>query len=177
MVYNNNFHGAKVSEYGIENNRVDYLALKNALGGAVLCNEIIEKYPYMEIESGYPDHNNEIEELQTKIDNLQVLISDLEDQITEDSSDEDDEKVADEIHELNEQISDLEDQISELEDEELGEIYQYFIVSDWGAELLEQINEIVFYCKELDIYVWGIKHCGTAWDYVLTSIKLDDNAA
>jgi hypothetical protein len=30
----------------------------------------------------------------------------------------------------------------------------------------------VFYNEKLDIYVWGITHFGTAWDYVLTDIKI-----
>lgn len=65
-------------------------------------------------------------------------------------------------------------------DEEEGnyhEIYQYFIISDFGANVLSTLtNEIVFYNEELDMYVWGVTHCGTGWDYVLTDIKikLDD---
>ena len=53
------------------------------------------------------------------------------------------------------------------------DIYQYFIISAHGAEILEKYtNEIVYYCSELDMYVWGITHFGTSWDYVLTDIKL-----
>ena len=53
------------------------------------------------------------------------------------------------------------------------DIYQYYIVSDNAVSILEQANEIVYYNEELDMYVWGITHYGTSWDYVLTSIKLD----
>ena len=53
------------------------------------------------------------------------------------------------------------------------EIYQYYIVDDNGARILEECNEIVFYNEELDMYVWGVTHYGTSWSYVLTDIKLN----
>jgi hypothetical protein len=64
-------------------------------------------------------------------------------------------------------------EINELEEEQdyTDEIYQYYIVSDNGAEILKEINEIVFYNEELDMYVWGVTHFGTSWSYVLTDIK------
>ena len=52
-----------------------------------------------------------------------------------------------------------------------AEIFQYYIVDDRGAEILQEANEIVFYNEELDMYVWGVTHWGTSWDYVLTDIK------
>ena len=51
------------------------------------------------------------------------------------------------------------------------DIYQYYIVDDNGAEILQECNEIVFYNETLDMYVWGVTHYGTAWSYVLTDIK------
>ena len=33
-------------------------------------------------------------------------------------------------------------------------------------------DEIVYYNEELDMYVWGITHYGTSWDYVLTDIAI-----
>jgi hypothetical protein len=54
------------------------------------------------------------------------------------------------------------------------EIYQYYIISSSGAELLQfWTDEIVYYNEELDMYVWGVTHWGTAWDYVLTDIKIE----
>ena len=54
------------------------------------------------------------------------------------------------------------------------EIYQYFIISEQGYEILSQYtNEIIFYNEELDMYVWGVTHYGTSWDYVLTDIKIE----
>ena len=56
---------------------------------------------------------------------------------------------------------------------EYEEVYQYYIISDHGYRMLEEYtNEIVYYHEGLDMYVWGITHFGTSWDYVLTDIKL-----
>ena len=53
------------------------------------------------------------------------------------------------------------------------EIYQYYIISEWGSDFLtKNTDEIVLYNENLDIYLWGITHWGTSWDYVLTDIKL-----
>ena len=52
-------------------------------------------------------------------------------------------------------------------------IFQDYIISDYGYEFLEKYtDEIVFYNEKLDMYIWGITHYGTSWDYVLTDIKL-----
>ena len=59
------------------------------------------------------------------------------------------------------------------EDDEYYEIYQWYIISDAGARFLEEYtDEIVYYNEDLDMYLWGITHFGTSWDYVLTDIKL-----
>jgi hypothetical protein len=55
------------------------------------------------------------------------------------------------------------------------DIYQYYIISSYGAEILERYtDEIVYYIPSIDIYVWGVTHFGTSWDYVLTDIKIDE---
>lgn len=60
------------------------------------------------------------------------------------------------------------------ETEEFCEIFQYYIISAQGASILEELtDEIVFYNYELDLYVWGVTHFGTSWDYVLTNIKVE----
>ena len=59
------------------------------------------------------------------------------------------------------------------EDGEYHEVYQWYIIGHSGAEfLMENTDEIVYYHEEMDLYVWGITHFGTSWDYVLTDIKL-----
>lgn len=59
------------------------------------------------------------------------------------------------------------------ETDEYTEIFQYYIVSDNAVEILQEANEIVYYNEELDMYVWGVTHWGTSWDYVLTDIKVE----
>ena len=54
-----------------------------------------------------------------------------------------------------------------------NDIYQYYIISETGANvLMDYTDEIVFYNERLDVYIWAITHFGTAWDYVLTDVKL-----
>lgn len=53
------------------------------------------------------------------------------------------------------------------------DIFQYYIVSDNAVSILTEANEIVYYNEELDMYVWGVTHWGTSWDYVLTDIKVE----
>ena len=60
------------------------------------------------------------------------------------------------------------------ETEEYADVYQWFIISDAGARILQECtDEIVYYVAQLDVYVWGVQHYGTSWDYVLTDIKID----
>lgn len=59
------------------------------------------------------------------------------------------------------------------ETESYEDIYQYYIVDDNGAEILKEAGEIVYYNEQLDMYLWGVTHYGTSWDYVLTDIKLE----
>lgn len=61
-------------------------------------------------------------------------------------------------------------------DEEPADIYQYYIISDSGYNILRyHTDEIVYYIEPLDIYVWGVTHYGTSWDYVLTDIKIEED--
>ena len=153
------FCGNKVSEYGQEHNRVDYATFAKAFD-AVLNNGIMSTLEnagyYFEQVGGMVDNSEEIEELQEQIDELEEL-----DEITE---------------EVQEKIDALQEQIDELEEEqEPGEVFQWFIVSDNAVDILEMNNEIVYYCEEVDMYLWGVTHWGTGWDYVLTDIRYDEN--
>ena len=62
-------------------------------------------------------------------------------------------------------------------DEETGDyddIYQYYIISSQGADILtDYTDEIIYYNETLDMYVWGVTHWGTSWDYVLTDIPCE----
>ena len=114
------YYGHKVSDYGAENNYVDYKTLANIVGDMILNNNIANTDMYMELCNGYDNWEN-------------------------------------------------------TENEDSVDIFQYFIISDAGANFLcAHTNEIVYYIDELDMYLWGITHFGTAWSYVLTDIKLED---
>ena len=169
FVHGKYFYGNEISEYGQEQGYVDYGTLVKAFD-AVLNNEVIQKtyeIGYWEQESGFVDNTEKIGELQEQIDNIQY---DIDEMIDADESFEDSEKHLAMVSKMEE----LQTQIEELEEEQEysynADIYQYYIVSDGGARILEEINEIVFYNEELDMYVWGVTHFGTSWDYVLTDI-------
>lgn len=55
------------------------------------------------------------------------------------------------------------------------EIYQYYLVGSDALWVLKKANELVLYSELLDCYVWCVDHYGTGWDYVLTSLELDDD--
>lgn len=52
------------------------------------------------------------------------------------------------------------------------DIYQWFIIDNATADLLEMhTDEIIFYVESLDIYVLGVTHYGTAWSGVPTTFR------
>lgn len=67
------------------------------------------------------------------------------------------------------------EQISGFSDdgeENVQEVFQWYIIDSMGVDLCTEGNEIVYYNADLDMYVWGVTHWGTSWDYVLTDIPL-----
>lgn len=164
------FYGNEISEYGLQNGYVDYRTLAKC-GDMVLCNYITKLFyntignEYIEPEqlNGYIDNSEEIEELQEKLNDLESLL--------------DDEYLLDITRkEIENQIEQLQEEIEELQEEQDNqqEIFQYYIIDDKLAEILQEwTDEIVYYIPLLDVYVWGVTHWGTSWDYVLTNIKID----
>lgn len=58
------------------------------------------------------------------------------------------------------------------------EFYQYYIISEAGAEILRYwTDETIYYNSDLDMYIWAVDHFGTSWDYVLTDIKIERETA
>lgn len=52
------------------------------------------------------------------------------------------------------------------------DVYQWYILNDGDAERLkENTNEIIYYNDKLGIYLLGVTHCGTSWDYVSSDFK------
>lgn len=132
------YYGNPISEYGIENGRVDYATLAKCFD-AVLNNDIMNltyDIGCWEQVSGIIDNTDDIDDLEEKRDELEEKNENNPSQIIEN-----------EINEINEQIEELESE--------------------------QDINEIVYYNETLDMYLWGVTHYGTSWDYVLTSIKID----
>lgn len=153
------YYGNAISEYGIENGRVDYATLAKCFD-AVLNNDIMQltyDIGYWEQVSGVIDNTDEIEELEEKRDELEQENESSPSQILEN-----------EINEIKDKIEDL-----EREQDDDQEVFQWYIVDDGGARLLKDINQIVYYNETLDMYLWGVTHYGTSWDYVLTDIKID----
>lgn len=148
--YSKYFYGNEVSSYGLENGYVDYRTLSKAFD-AVLNNDIMSKtyeIGYWEMISGFVDNSEEIAELEETLDYL-------------DADSEEHENIRERIAEL------------ENEADYIPEVFQWYIVDYNGAEILKEADEIVYYNDELDMYLWGVTHWGTSWDYVLTNIKLE----
>lgn len=157
-VYGEYFNGSKISDYGLEHGRVDYATLAKNID-VVMCNDFMEQtwdIGYWEQISGMIDNSDQIEELEDQIEELEDQIDDPEKR-----------------QDIEDQIEKLEDQIEELREEEecYPDVFQWFITDHAGAEVLEWNNEIIYYNKTLDLYLWGVTHWGTSWDYVLTDIK------
>lgn len=166
-IFGKYFCGNEISEYGRKNGFVDYATLAKSFD-AVMSNDIISKTS----EIGYWDQVNGIIDNYDEIEELREKIEELEDAITDDTTAEQDEQTSAAIRELEKQIEELEEQ-----QDYPPEIFQYFIISDNGAEILKDYTEEqVFYNEELDMYVWGVTHYGTSWDYVLTDIPCEKEA-
>lgn len=56
------------------------------------------------------------------------------------------------------------------------ECYQYYIVELNCDEdfIINNTNLLLYYCDDLEVYVLGVDHFGTSWDYILTNAKLDE---
>lgn len=168
------YYGNAISEYGLENGYVDYGTLAKCFN-SVLNNDIMSltyDIGCWDQVSGTIDNSYEIEELEEKRDELEEEQEDLENLLEDDENNKNVatklENIENEIDEINEKIKEL-----EIEQDDDHEVFQWYIVGDWGARLLKEINEIVYYNETLDMYIWGVTHFGTSWNYVLTSIAID----
>ena len=159
------FFGNEISEYGQENNRVDYRTLAKSFD-AVLNNDIISKTqeigywePINGSEEYYEDSDGNIynySKAQERRDALQEERDSIED---------------DDSEEAEERRAELDDEIERMEDARYIDIFQYYIISDAGAQILQEYtDDIVYRNDELDLNVWCVTHLGTSWDYVLTDI-------
>ena len=168
-LYGTYFYGHEASDYAKENGYLDYGTLAKAFD-AVLNNEIFSKAWNLgewEQESGFKDNSEKLEEIERQIEDYNEEIEMLEEEETEEAT----EKIA-KIEKLIEELEEEQEELETEQDRE-KEIFQWYIVSDHGAEILKEINETVYYHSELDMYLWGVDHYGTAWSHVLTDITLN----
>lgn len=142
------FYGQKVSDFGMKNGYIDYHCLASSFN-AVLANGLIEstaEVGYWEQVHGFIDHSEEIAALED-----QLLEADGDDEIS------------------------IYEKIDELQEEQdyQPEVFQWFIIDRSGVDTLTYwTDEIIYYNDELDLYLWGVTHWGTSWDYVLTDIAI-----
>lgn len=177
-MFKTHFYGQEISSYGRENGYVDYRSFASAFD-AVLNNEIISKTAdscYWENEN-YPDNTEEIEELEEKQEAIQAEADEYENRSAEASENGDPIGAGmffDLAYEgLTSWAYDIETERENLECYE-PEVFQWYIVSYSGAELIQRFTDNpLYYSEELDMYVWGVTHYGTAWDYVLTDIPCE----
>lgn len=187
--FTTHFCGKEISAYGRENGFVDYRCFASAFDSVLnnsLMGELINNGYDFELESGIIDNSEEIEELTDRIDEIESgqdfeeteegnLVAFFVDEDGERLDEESTAALLQELEELKEKRQELED---EQEESESCEVFQYYIVSDGGAELIMDYNVgYLWYCESLDLYIWGVTHYGTAWDYVLTSIPCEKSEA
>ena len=149
------FFGNPISEYGLKHNRVDYAAFARSFE-AVLNNEIIGFVTrlgyFFEPVNGRYNYDAEIEELREQLEELEP-----------DS----------------EEYEAIEEQIAEYENWAEPDIFQWYIIDEHGVDMIKNFapDEPLYYCEELDMYLWGVTHYGTSWSYVLTDICLPKDEA
>lgn len=185
-VYGKYFCGNEISDYGQKNGYVDYRTFAKAFD-AVMANDFMQQTSeigYWECENGgeyYEDtkgntyteeeRDEKVEELEERLEKLEESLSEIEERMGECEDD----KVFAELerdYEGTEKERDkIQDDIDELEYPKEDEVFQWFIIDRNGADLCKEANEIVYYNETLDLYLWGVTHWGTSWDYVLTDIR------
>lgn len=184
------FYGNEVSAYGQEHNRVDYATLAKSFD-AVLNNDIMNKtydigyWEPITSDTYYEDYKGNIytqeerdeklEELEERKEELEESIEMITDEIDNITDEETNDGILSELKRdlagTENALADVNEDIEALNEEHYHEVYQWYIVDNNGAEILEEINEVLYYNEELDIYLWGVTHWGTSWDYVLTNIE------
>lgn len=199
------FWGRELNEYEIKNKCLSYATMAHSFNAVLCNNITeIDPDIFCNIESGGEVYNIDgetyskkekeelIEKLENERDEIEEIIDNLNedlDALKEELKDEDtpdvvrdaiEEKIEEKekaIESREEQRDELEEKIEEAEDaeSEMPEIFQWFIVEDSAKWILKKAGEPLFYSPLLDCYVWGVTHYGTPWDYVLTSLELDEN--
>ena len=151
------FYGNKVSDYGVENGRVDYATFSKAFD-AVLCNDIFNVCSRANDYSIYDNLTNDrCYEVEDPTTGEWIEFSSYS-----------------EYEEWREELEAVHDIEANEPEERLQDVFQWYLVPDtpMNRDLLEEAHEIYTYCESLAVLVWGVTHWGTSWDYVLTSIEI-----
>ena len=161
------FCGNEVSDYAKEQGYLDYRTLAQAFDGVsktdIMSVTDSNGIGYWNQENGIIDNSDEIEELENKI-------SDTEEKMEELDEKSNDYKV------LESEIDEMQSRIDELQNQQdyPPEVFQWYIVDGNGADIIkEYTDDPLYYNEALDMYLWGVTHYGTSWDYVLTDVKLN----
>jgi len=160
------YYGNPVSQYGLEHNKVDYATFSKAFNHVFCDFEALTKAAEYDFE---PVGGSELyyeldgitytpDEMEEKKKELEAHLQELEEM--------------EETPDTLEEIASIENDLEELQDEKYYDVFQWFIVPENALPILEENNEVVYYSDTLNLYVWGITHYGTSWDYVLTDISI-----
>lgn len=176
------FYGNEVSDYGKKNGYVDYRTFARAFD-AVMNNNIISDleaagFYFDPVQDGSSDYSDEIDELREAADALRDQSTEKTDaaaEAEEAGNAAEAEKLRAEAAELEAEADKKDEEADDLEEEQdPPECFQFFIVDDAGAEIIQEwTDDPLFYCEALDLYIWGVTHWGTSWDYVLTDIRIN----
>lgn len=185
---NKTFLGNEISQYGIDNNRVDLEALAASFQHIYCSNSsIFEAYDDWEVINGedysYYEGNicyssegrsKRLEELLKEINDLNDRKNTYSKMLEESCSQHRIKRFEMLIRAVDDRISKCEKIISELEIPIYNEVLYWYIIDFQGAKILSMYTEeIVFYNYELDMYLWGVTHFVTDWEYALTEIRID----
>lgn len=168
------FWGVELNEEEIKNKRLSYGTVAKQFD-AILCNDIlqIDNSLIDNLESGdFVSYYINGEE--TDRETYEELKEKYEDEQSDLLFDDDwgkDNPRAEKLEKRYDELTELLDQFEEIEDE----VFQWFLVGESALWYLKKMGELVFYSDLLGCYVWGVKHWGTSWDYVMTSLKLNDD--
>lgn len=166
-LYGTTFYGNEASDYAKEQGYLDYRTLAKAFD-AVLNNDIMSitdsnGIGYWHQENGDIDNSDEIKELENQIEETEERMEEFDEE-------------SDDYKALESEIDEMQSRIDELQNQQdyPPEVFQWFIVDRNGADVIkEYTDDPLYYNETLDMYLWGVTHYGTSWDYVLTDVKLN----
>lgn len=160
------YYGNPVSDYGMEHNRVDYSTFAKAF------NHVYCDFEALQAASNFDFEPVGGSELYYELDGITYTPDEMEEKKEELKAHLEEVEEMEETPDTLEEIASIENDLEELQEEKYYDVFQWFIVPENALPILEENNEIVYYSDTLNLYVWGVTHYGTSWDYVLTDINI-----